>query len=134
LTPEESEVEGREHQDNADIHCEPFPETVSEEREIDTDDDGYHRRHVKHDTCLSAHFSKTSTPAWINQAPDKPAEPTKLSEKRPMSPGVPGIAVGKIPALRHATARAEAFPSLGRSGPDIQRKAPNVGIDLCLRG
>jgi hypothetical protein len=46
-TPEESEVEGYEDQDNANIHCQPFPESVSEEREIYTDDDGYHRRPVK---------------------------------------------------------------------------------------
>jgi hypothetical protein len=54
--PEESEVESCEHQDNANIHCQPFPEMVSEEREIYTDYDGYHRRHVKHDGYLSAHF------------------------------------------------------------------------------
>jgi hypothetical protein len=67
-TPEESEVESYEHQDNANIHCQPFPESVSEEREIYTDDDGYHRHHVKHVSYLSAHFrlvapsSTTSTP------------------------------------------------------------------------
>ena len=42
-TLEESEVESYEHQDNANIHCQPFPESVSEEREIYTDYDGYHR-------------------------------------------------------------------------------------------
>jgi hypothetical protein len=26
-TPQESEVESQEHQDNADIHCQPFPES-----------------------------------------------------------------------------------------------------------
>jgi hypothetical protein len=56
-TLEESEVEGYEDQDNANIHCQPFPESVSEEREIYTDDDGYHRHHVKHVSYLSAHFS-----------------------------------------------------------------------------
>ena len=41
-TPEESEVESCEHQDNANIHTQPFPETISEEREIYTDYDGCH--------------------------------------------------------------------------------------------
>jgi hypothetical protein len=56
-TPEESEVESCEHQDNANIHCQPFPESVSEEHEIYTDYDGCHGHHVKHDSYLSAHFS-----------------------------------------------------------------------------
>src|SRR5579872_972507 len=56
-TPEESQVESCEHQDNANIHCQPFPESVSEEDEIYTDYDGCHRHHVKHDNYLSAHFS-----------------------------------------------------------------------------
>jgi mannitol-1-phosphate/altronate dehydrogenase len=55
-TSEESEVESCEHQDNANIHCEPFPELVSEEEEIYTDYDDYHCHHVKHDSYLSAHF------------------------------------------------------------------------------
>jgi hypothetical protein len=54
-TPEESQVESCEHQDNANIHCQPFPESVSEEHEIYTDYDGCHRHHVKHDSYLSAH-------------------------------------------------------------------------------
>ncbi|MGH6878598.1 MAG: hypothetical protein ACREHV_14645, partial [Rhizomicrobium sp.] len=33
-TPEESQVESCEHQDNADIHYQPFPESVSEEHDI----------------------------------------------------------------------------------------------------
>jgi hypothetical protein len=33
-TSEESQVESREHQDNANIHDQPFPESVSEESEI----------------------------------------------------------------------------------------------------
>jgi hypothetical protein len=55
-TFEESQVESPEHQDNANIHQQPFPESVSEEREIYADYNGYHRRHVKHDSRLSAHF------------------------------------------------------------------------------
>jgi hypothetical protein len=55
-TPEESQVESCEHQDNANIHCQPFPESVSEEHEIYTDYDGCHRHHIKHDSYLSAHY------------------------------------------------------------------------------
>jgi hypothetical protein len=56
--PEESQVESCEHQDNANIHCQPFPELVSEEHEIYTDYDGCHRHHVKHYSYLSAHVSR----------------------------------------------------------------------------
>ena len=60
--PEESQVESREHQDDSNIHYQPFPESVSEEHEIYTDYDGYHRHHVKYDSYLSAHFSP-----WFNR-------------------------------------------------------------------
>jgi hypothetical protein len=60
-TPEESQAESCEHQDNANIHCQPFPESVSEEHEIYTNYDGCHRHHVKHDSYLSAHFSKIAS-------------------------------------------------------------------------
>jgi hypothetical protein len=53
--PEESQVESCEHQNDANIHRQPFPESASEEPEIYADDDGRHRRHVKQDGCLSAH-------------------------------------------------------------------------------
>jgi hypothetical protein len=59
-TPEESKVESCEHQDNANIHAQPFPESVSEEREIYTDYDGCHRDRVKHSSYLSVHFSQPS--------------------------------------------------------------------------
>jgi hypothetical protein len=55
-TPEEHHVESCEHQDNADIHNQPFPKSISEEREIDADYDDYHRHHEKYDDYLSAHF------------------------------------------------------------------------------
>jgi hypothetical protein len=56
-TPEESQIESYEHQDNANIHSQPFPESVPEEHQIYADYDGYHRHHVKHVSYLSAHFS-----------------------------------------------------------------------------
>src|SRR5579864_4732334 len=70
-TPEESQVESCEHQDNANIHCQPFPESVSEEREIYTDYDGCHRHHVKHDSYLSAHFSYLRRPDRMPPQPPR---------------------------------------------------------------
>jgi hypothetical protein len=56
-TSEESYVESCEHQDNGNIHCQPFPKSVLEEHEIYSDYNGRHRHHVQHDSYLSAHFS-----------------------------------------------------------------------------
>src|SRR5580704_4367402 len=61
-TPQESQVERCKHQDDSNIHCQPFPESVSEELEIYTDYDGCHRHHVKHDRYLSAQFQ-----SWFNR-------------------------------------------------------------------
>jgi len=55
--PEEPHVESSEHQDNANIYYQPFPESVSEEREIYTNYNGYHRHRVKHFSCPSVHFN-----------------------------------------------------------------------------
>lgn len=57
---EKSEVKSAEYQDNANIHHQPFPEPVSEEHEIYTDYNGYHRHDVKHYSYPSIHFSTTS--------------------------------------------------------------------------
>ncbi len=51
-----SQVESRKHQDNANIHCQPLPESVSKEYEIYADYNGYHRRQVKQYGCPSVHF------------------------------------------------------------------------------
>jgi hypothetical protein len=61
-TPQESQVESCEHQDDSNIHCQPFPESVSKEHEIYSDYDGCHSHHVKHDRYLFAHFSP-----WFNR-------------------------------------------------------------------
>jgi hypothetical protein len=53
----EFEVASREHQNNANIHREAFPESISQEPEIHADYDGYHRRHVKRDGYLFANSS-----------------------------------------------------------------------------
>jgi hypothetical protein len=64
LRPEKTAIESCEHQDDADIYDQPFHETVSEEREIDSHDDGGHRRHVKHDSYF-AHFKDLHLWPWI---------------------------------------------------------------------
>jgi hypothetical protein len=46
-THEEPQVESCEHQDDADIHHQSFPESISEEREIYTDYNGYHHYRVE---------------------------------------------------------------------------------------
>jgi hypothetical protein len=56
---EESQVESSEYQDNANIHDQPFPESVSEEHEIYTDYNDCRRHHVKHYSYPSVHFSTT---------------------------------------------------------------------------
>jgi hypothetical protein len=66
--PKESEVKSCEHQNNADIRCEPFPELVSEETEIYTDYDGYHRRQIKANSYLSAHFSRNRHFGFLHHA------------------------------------------------------------------
>jgi hypothetical protein len=55
--PDESQVESCEHQDNANIRHQPSPELVSEEQDIDTDDDGGHRHHIKNNCDLFPHFT-----------------------------------------------------------------------------
>jgi len=98
-TPEESQVERCENQNNANVHCQPFPESVSEEREIHTDDDGCHCHRVKRDGDLPARFRlhglyfkgrdkflKTSGGPHVELAPNKesctPGEPAA---------GLPGV-------------------------------------------
>jgi hypothetical protein len=55
--PEESEVDSREHQNNANVYYQSFPESVSEERDIHADNDDYHCHHVKSDGDCFTHFS-----------------------------------------------------------------------------
>jgi hypothetical protein len=50
-----SEVKSCKHQNNTDIHCQAFPESVSEEQNIHNDYDRYHRHHVKHASYLFTH-------------------------------------------------------------------------------
>lgn len=68
-TPKESEVASRKHQNNANIHRKPFPESVSEESEIHADYDRYHRRHVKRDGYLFANSSGNLHPEFSISRP-----------------------------------------------------------------
>jgi hypothetical protein len=80
--PEEFQVERSEHQDDANIHHQPFPESASKEREIHSDDHSYHRQHIKHDnypvTC-AAHFALRSATIAALTASRGPLMPPKGS-------------------------------------------------------
>jgi hypothetical protein len=54
--PEESEVEGGEYQDDADVGDQALPKTISEEQDVDGDDDGCHYYHIKHASYSRAGF------------------------------------------------------------------------------
>jgi hypothetical protein len=58
-TPQESQVERQEHQNDSKVHRQPFPESVSEEHQVYTDYDSCHRHYVKHGGYRSAHFSSS---------------------------------------------------------------------------
>lgn len=69
--PEESQVESYEDQDDAKIHHQPFPESISEEHEIYSDYKGCRPHHVKHGRYLSAHLSLPS-PGFTKRHPGTP--------------------------------------------------------------
>src|SRR5262249_52484005 len=54
-TLHEPPEERPEHQDDADVYCQPRPEVMLEEQDVHADHDGYQREHVQHDGCLSSH-------------------------------------------------------------------------------
>jgi hypothetical protein len=54
--PEESQVEGGEHQDDANIRYQTFPKAVPEERDIYSNDDSYHHYRVKYARYPSVQF------------------------------------------------------------------------------
>jgi hypothetical protein len=55
--PQESQVESRDHQDNADVRYQPWPELMPEEQQIYDDDAGCHHQNTKHDIGTSWRFS-----------------------------------------------------------------------------
>jgi len=58
---QESEIEGREYQDDSYVHRQPFPKPVLEEQDIGRDDHGYHEDYVKCGAHLASHFSPRLT-------------------------------------------------------------------------
>ena len=52
---EDQETERREHQNDPDVGYQPLREVVPEDQNVHADHDGYQRKHVKHDACLSCH-------------------------------------------------------------------------------
>lgn len=52
---QESEVESCEQQDDPYIRCQPFPEPVLEEQDIQSDYDNGQQHYVKRDSCRSFH-------------------------------------------------------------------------------
>jgi hypothetical protein len=111
-TPEESQVESCEHQDNANIHYQPFPESVSEDHEIYTDYDGCHRHHIKYDGYLSAHSDSLKGASRFR---------TRVERARLISRCAPAFC-DEVPGeergagLRGAVLRRSAARNLERSG------------------
>jgi hypothetical protein len=56
-----SQVESCEHQDDANVHHQPFPEMVSEERDIRSDYNDCHHHNIKRDSHLSDHSGNSTT-------------------------------------------------------------------------
>ncbi len=52
---QESQGEGGDDEDNADIHQKPLPELASEEEEVDTNDNNYQREHEKRGARGASH-------------------------------------------------------------------------------
>jgi hypothetical protein len=53
---EKSQIEGGEHHDNADVRYQPFQESVPEEQQVYTNDNGNHHYSVKHAKHVPCHF------------------------------------------------------------------------------
>lgn len=62
---EKSQVESAKHQDDADVHHQPFPESVSEEQKIYADDEDRHRHHVKQYSYSSVHFVSSGFQTFV---------------------------------------------------------------------
>jgi hypothetical protein len=73
---QEAQVEGREHQDDAEVNHQPLPQVVPEEQNIDANNDADHQDHVKHDGCLSSHTY------FVPRVPEQGATEILLLSKR----------------------------------------------------
>lgn len=58
----EPEVEGSEHQDDPDVHHQPWPEVMPEEEDVDENDHRCHSQHREHDSCRSLHEAFLARP------------------------------------------------------------------------
>jgi hypothetical protein len=56
----ESQIEGCKHQDNADVHYQPFPESIPKEEQIHANYDGYQHSEVKADQHTLCHLNVLS--------------------------------------------------------------------------
>jgi hypothetical protein len=52
---EESQIKGCKHQDDADVHYHPFPESILKEQKVYTNDNGNQHHNVKHDRHVPRH-------------------------------------------------------------------------------
>ena len=52
---QEAEVKGCEHQDDADVCCQPLPELMPEEQDVHADNNGNQSQQVEHDDCRFSH-------------------------------------------------------------------------------
>jgi hypothetical protein len=124
-TPQESQVERYEHQDDSNIHCQPFPESVSEEHEIHTGYDGCHRHHVKHDSYLSAHFS-----LWFNRNSTNVSNAlsprSSSSDRRAESP--PSVSVVKTGNARRS--QQQSADIAGHCGAET--RLYKRGVPICM--
>jgi len=97
----ESQIEGCKHQNDSDVHHQSFPEMVPEDQGIYSDDDGYHRHHVRHGNHRSCHCDFTGfcdlsfrlprirhVPNWLRQAPLRAPVNYTVGPVRPASVGV----------------------------------------------
>jgi hypothetical protein len=57
---QESQIEGCNHQNNADIHDQPFQELMPKEQQIYDNDTGSHYQNAKHHIGIPWHFNHPS--------------------------------------------------------------------------
>lgn len=97
--PEKPQVEGHKHQDNANIHQQSFPKSISEKNQIYANDDGYHYQDV-HDRYALRHFKlHLSAKVWGRTT----MCPTPLSSKRQVK-----LRAQRVPRLLEPIVRLHA--------------------------
>ena len=139
-TIEESQIKSSKNQDNANIHYQPLPESISEERHIYTDDNGCHRHHVKHDSYLPAHsqypFRLRHLSAFVRaRGPGQPKIPV-FPKRNPPKQGRrlwPAFLYGSQEGIydRHSLHRRKRHPRV--LGNDLGRLGRSFGTMGKLR-